>query len=334
MTDPRFYDALGPVRASELARLCGGEPAGEDAAVERVAPYDADDLAGAVVYVDAKAGFEALAGKSPAAIIAPPALADAAREASCSAILADDPKVAFAKVTNRLHRERPSEFGDGVHPGAEIDDGAVLHAGAKVADGAEIGADVEIGPGAVIGRGVKIGRGSKIGANATLYCAILGENCTLLSGARLGEAGFGFAPTPEGLMRIPQIGRVVLDDWVEVGANACIDRGALGDTTIGYGTKIDNLVQVGHNCRIGRFCILAGLSGVSGSVVLEDGVMLGGQAGVADHITLHAGARLAAGAGLMHDIPAGETWGGVPARTAKSWMRETVALSRLAKRRR
>jgi UDP-3-O-[3-hydroxymyristoyl] glucosamine N-acyltransferase len=159
---------------------------------------------------------------------------------------------------------------------------------------------------------------------------LLGDHVTLLAGARIGETGFGVMPGPQGLEDAPHFGRVILQDRVTVGANACIDRGVFADTIIGERTKIDNLCQIAHNVVLGRSVIVAAFGGISGSVKVGDGSMLGGRVGIADHVTVGEGVSLAASAGLFRDVAPGETWGGTPAKPIRQWMREVAWLNKQA----
>jgi UDP-3-O-[3-hydroxymyristoyl] glucosamine N-acyltransferase len=159
----------------------------------------------------------------------------------------------------------------------------------------------------------------------------LGDRVILHAGASVGREGFGFVPHATGVARIPHAGRCILEHDVEVGANSCIDRGSVDDTIIGAGTKIDNLVQIAHNVRIGRGCFFASQSGIAGSARIGDGVQVGGQAGVGGHGTIGAKANLAGGAGVIGNVPAGETWSGYPARPHKEHLRASAAIARLAK---
>ena len=219
-----------------------------------------------------------------------------------------------------------------IHPSARLDEGVVLAPGVIIGPGVEIGARTRIGAGSVVGRGVAIGRNCEIGSHVSIGFSYLGDEVILQPGVIIGAPGFGFASGADGHVKTPQLGRVLLQDRVEVGANTTIDRGALGDTVIGEGTKIDNLVQIGHNTRMGRHCIVAGQAGLSGSVVLGDFVIVGGKVGIADHVTIGDRARLAGLSGVAHDLEAGKDYGGIPARPIRDWHRETVALAKLAKR--
>ena len=207
-----------------------------------------------------------------------------------------------------------------------IEPGAVIGQGARIGRGSRIGANTVIGP------GVHIGRDCDIGPGVSIRFALIGDRVKVYAGARLGEAGFGAAGGATGPVDVPQLGRVIVQDGVTVGANTCIDRGAFDDTVIGENTKIDNLVMIAHNCVIGRNCLIAGNTGLSGSVIVGDGVMFGGKAGVGDHIRIGKGARVAAGAGVLADIPEGETWSGYPAKPIRQFLRETVWVSKQAAR--
>ena len=245
---------------------------------------------------------------------------------------------AFASVARLFYPE--SEWPDWpvkglVDPTARIEADVLLGPGVVVGPHVVIGSGTRIGPNVVIGRGVAIGRNCNVGSNVSISCSYVGDDVIILPGAQIGQPGFGFASGTDGHTKIPQLGRVIIQDRVEIGAATTIDRGALGDTVVGEGTKIDNLVQIGHNTRIGRHCIIVAQSGISGSCELGDFVVLGGQAGVADHVKIGDGARLAARcAAVPGELPGGQDYGGVPARPMKQWARELVAISQLAKRRR
>ena len=262
--------------------------------------------------------------------------------ASCVALVSPDPYRAFAQAVAMLFpaAARPqSIFGmSGVAPGAYVHPEARLEQGVTVDPGAVIGAGAEIGRGSVIcaqaaiGPHVKIGRDSAIGAGATVTHALLGNRVIIHPGARIGQDGFGFAMGPRGHLKVPQVGRVIIQDDVEIGANTTIDRGANRDTVIGEGTKIDNLVQIAHNVTIGRHCVIVAHVGISGSTVLEDFVVLGGQAGVAGHLRIGMGAQIGAQSGVMNNLAPGGKYLGSPAKPARQMFREVAALTKLAQK--
>ncbi len=221
---------------------------------------------------------------------------------------------------------------EAVHPSARLGEGVVLAPGVVIGPGAEIGAGTHIGPNSVIARGVAVGRNCTIGSNVSISHAYIGDAVLILSGAQIGEPGFGFASSPGGHVKIPQLGRVILQDKVEIGACTTVDRGSLGDTVVGEGSKIDNLVQIGHNTRIGRHCVIVGHVGISGSCEIGDFVIAGGQVGIADHARIGDGARLAGRTGVIGELPGGRDYGGMPAKPIKEWARELAAVSMLAKR--
>ena len=327
MPDSRFFETLAPLSAGDAAKIAGARLVSGDANTEltHVAPLGGAGAC-AVVYCEKLKGMGALSGKTFGLCFAPEGAEETASSLAGAVALVKQPRLAFALLGARLHRSLKGHEEASVRPRG-------AHPSAFIAATAEIGEDTEIGPGAFIGPGVVIGAGARIGHNVTITHALIGPNVRILPGARIGQSGFGFVPGPEGLVKVPQLGRVTIGAGVEIGANTTIDRGALEDTIIGDGTKIDNLVQIGHNVRLGRNCVIAAQCGISGSCVIGDGVMMGGQVGLADHLTIGAGAMLAAGSGHMRDVPDGETWGGRPARPVKEWLRETAALAKMSKKR-
>ena len=310
----------------DLAERIGGEVSrGGDRTVSAVAPLA---VAGAadVAFLGDRRFMPALADSRAGCVVVPASAVDAA-PAKAAVIVSGEAQAAWARASLLLHR--PIALIQAANPEEAAEDetvvfepGVVLGAGARIGRGTRIGANTVIGP------GVQIGRDCVIGSNVTIGFALIGDRVRLLSGARIGEPGFGAAGSRTGPVDVPQLGRVILQDGVSIGANTCIDRGAYDDTVIGENTKIDNLCMVGHNCVIGRSCLMAAHTGLSGSVTVGDGVMFGGKAGVGDHLTIGEGARVAAGAGVLQDIPAGETWSGYPAKPLRQFLREAVWLAK------
>jgi len=228
-----------------------------------------------------------------------------------------EPYRSYAKIAQKFYAPRVDEVL--IHPGAVIDKTV------KIGKGTSVGAYT------VIGRDVVIGDNCRISPNVTLQSTKIGDNCIIHPGVRIGQDGFGFAMGQGEHLKVPQLGGVIIGNDVEIGANTCIDRGSGPDTVIGDGTKIDNLVQIGHNVEIGKFCVVVAQVGISGSTKLGDYVVLGGQAGISGHIKIGTGAKVAANAGVMKNIEPGMTVGGFPAIAIRDWHKTTLALEKLTK---
>ncbi|WP_122465498.1 UDP-3-O-(3-hydroxymyristoyl)glucosamine N-acyltransferase [Brevundimonas lutea] len=331
MPDARFFDSLPSLTVADLAARTGCEVVRDsEVLIAGVAPLGS---AGpdAVAFLGDRKHVAALADTGAGAVILHPDMAERAPQ-DAAVLTSREPQAAWARASLLLHRARELDSTSGVHPEARLEPDVMVAAGAVIGAGAEIGRGTRIGANTVIGPGVAIGRDCRIGANVTIGFALIGDRVTLMAGVRIGEPGFGATVSSQGPIDIPQLGRVILQDNVTVGANSCIDRGAYDDTVIGENTKIDNLVMVGHNCRIGRNNLMAANTGISGSVTSGDNVIFGGKAGIADHLAIGEGARVAAGAGVLQNIPAGETWSGYPARPLRQFLRETIWVSKQASR--
>ena len=341
MADPRFYDNRGPFT---LAQIC---------TATHIAPPNTADTAARILDIASLSD----AGPSHLAFFSGVGTASMAELTQCSAgfcfVSARPSKPlqipagmtaipcasvlhAFAVAVRLFYPESGLTVWSqqvSVAPSAKIDADVVLGPGVVIGPGAEIGEGTRIGPNSVIGRGVTIGRNCEIGSNCTISHAYLGDEVLIFPGVQIGQPGFGFASGASGHVKIPQIGRVIIQDRVEIGSCTTIDRGALGDTVIGEGTKVDNLVQVGHNTKLGRHDMIVSQVGISGSCELGDFVVLGGQVGLADHVKVGNGARFAARSGVPPgEFAGGQDYGGTPAKPAREWMREVFTLTNLAKK--
>lgn len=337
MTDSRFYRREGPFTLAHLAALGGGEladPATADRTITDVAPLyraGAEDIS----FLDNRKYVQAFEASGAGACVVHPDLADRA-PAGMGLILSPEPYRAYALIAHAFYPQSTTDAG--ISPQAVIDPTAVIGADVRIEAGAVIGARVEIGDrchicaGAVLRDGVTIGDDCYIGSNAVLSYTVVGNKVWIHAGAAIGQDGFGFAMGPKGHLKVPQLGRVVIHDDVEIGANTTIDRGAGPDTVIGEGCRIDNLVQIGHNVELGRGCVLVAQVGVSGSTRFADFVVAGGQAGITGHLKIGPGARIGAQSGVMRDVPAGQTVIGSPAVPAKEHWRQIGMLERLAKK--
>ncbi|MCF8365567.1 MAG: UDP-3-O-(3-hydroxymyristoyl)glucosamine N-acyltransferase [Bacteroidales bacterium] len=232
----------------------------------------------------------------------------------------------------------PPDFDTDIHPTAVIHPSASLGKNCKIGAGSYVGKSVVLGDGVLLYPNVTILDDTKVGNHTIFWPGVvvrerceIGSYCIFHNNASIGADGFGYRPSEDGrgLVKIPQIGNVVIGNGVEIGANSCVDRGKFSSTIVGDGCKIDNLVQIAHNCILGRACIMAGNSGLAGSVTLGDGVVIGGSASIKDHTTIHSGAVVGAGSGVMNDVPAGKTVLGYPARDAREMLRQWVAIRKL-----
>jgi len=341
MVDSRFFSSIGSVYLRDIASLTGasitmasGARGDENRPFTNVAPLDRAQEHD-ISFLDNVKYIDMFATSQAGACFIRPKYKERA-PAGMILLVTEDPYYAYALTTQHFYPEPKVEAG--ISPLASIAKTAVIGKGVRVDAGAVIGENVTIGDSSWIGANtvlapsVKIGSHTRIGALCTLSHTIVGNRVVIHRGVHIGQDGFGFAPSPKGILKVPQMGRVLIGNDVEIGSGTCIDRGAGPDTTIGDFTKIDNLVQIGHNVQIGKYVIIVAQCGISGSTQIDDGVQIGGQVGVAGHLKIGAGAKLAARSGLMHDVPAGETYGGAPAIPAKEWRRQMVAIGKLGKK--
>ena len=332
--DRRFYDRCGPFSVAKIAASVGGNTIGGERQISGLASLHAA-CATDVSFISGRRYLSALSGARAGAVIVGASLAHAVPPA-VDAIICADPDSAWA-VTSALFY--PPQFATpGVHATACVAGDAFVHATAEVGafacieSGADIGPKCRIGAYSYIGHGVQLGSDCCLGAHVSINYAILGKRVRLFSGVRIGQEGFGFSATKDGFVSAPQLGRVILCDGVEVGANSTIDRGSVADTIIGAGSRIDNLVQIGHNVKIGRCCVIVAQVGIAGSTVLEDFVQIGGQAALASHLHIGTGVQIGAQAGLIADAPAHAVLLGSPAQRRQEFFRQIVTLKRITRK--
>ena len=338
MVDTRFHSSSGPLALGAVFAALGREALLDDPRAPSILIDGADELplAGAThVALAAQADYvPALLETKAGVVIVHPKFRDQV-PSTAVAIVDERPHDLFADLLDKLYPSGTRGMAKALFEAAgvapHIEEGVRLGANVVLGAGVEIGRNTVIGPNTVIGRGVTIGRNAVIGPNVSIECAYLGNNVVIHAGARIGTEGFGWLGLARTNRKIPQLGRVIIQDSVEIGANTTVDRGALGDTVIGEGTKIDNLVQIGHNCRIGRYCLIAAHCGLSGSTVLEDSVLLGGGASTAGHLTIGRGTVVMGWGGVTKDIAPGSRVGGFPAQDTRKWWQELATLRRLSK---
>ncbi|MEM7302495.1 MAG: UDP-3-O-(3-hydroxymyristoyl)glucosamine N-acyltransferase [Pseudomonadota bacterium] len=337
-----FFKSPAPLSLSEIASEASFEvPEGKESeTISLVGPIEAATK-GFLTFLDNTQYLPALAETKAKAVICKAQFASKVPQ-GVICLVSKDPYRSFAAAMAMLFpqamRPLPVLSEDGVSsraiidPGAAVEDGAHIEAGAVIGAGAQIGSGAHIAPGAVIGANVSIGRRTSIASNATILHAHVGDDVIIHAGARIGSDGYGFAMGPGGHLKVPQIGRVIVQDKVEIGAGTCIDRGANRDTVIGEGTKIDDQVMIGHNVEVGRHCILVAQVGIAGSAKLGDFVALGGKVAVVGHVTIGPGAQIAGGSGVGENVPPGAVWGGTPARPVQHWLEEMAAIRKAARR--
>jgi UDP-3-O-[3-hydroxymyristoyl] glucosamine N-acyltransferase len=338
MEHPGFFERAGPFTLSEIAKVTGAKlPAGADPQMRLsdVRPLS-DAGPGHLTFVDNRKYLVQLPDCRAGACLIAPNFVDRL------------PPGVLPLVTSAVYRGFAQAlqifYADAMQPKvaraggeAAVDPTARLEAGAEIEPGAIVGTEAHIGrgtrvaAGAVVGYRSMVGRDCYIGPGATVTHALLGNRVVIHAGTRIGQDGFGFAMGARGHLKVPQIGRVIIQDDVEIGANSCIDRGALMDTVIGEGTKIDNLVQIGHNAILGRNCVIVGQTGIAGSARLEDFVVMGGQSGVVGHVTIGQGSQIAGGSHVTDNTKPGARLVGTPARPIREWMRENLTVQRLSR---
>jgi len=334
MADPRFFHRAGPFSLQALAAISDArlaDPASGGSVIDDVAPLETAGPRDVTFFANVKYADAFAVSRAGAAFVSS-RMASRAPD-GMALLIAGDPYKAFALAAQAFYPPPPIVAGRPpsavIDPSASVPDDCEIGANAVIEAGARLGKRCQIGPNTTIGANVEIGDDCRIAANVTVSHCLMGDRVVLHPGVRIGQPGFGFAPDREVPVKVPQLGRVIIGDDVDIGANTTIDRGSGHDTEIGQGTMIDNLVQIGHSVTVGRGCILVSQVGVSGSTKFGDHVAVGGQAGFVGHVKIGDGARIGAQAGVIRDVPPGTTIGGYPAVPMRQWLRQVAMLDRL-----
>jgi UDP-3-O-[3-hydroxymyristoyl] glucosamine N-acyltransferase len=338
MSDPRFFPTAGPFDLAYLAIVGEADVAVANVGQERmfrdVAPLERAGLED-VSFLDNRRYLDAFSASSAGACFIRGEAVPSAPD-GMALLVSPNPYLSYARAARAFHPAMP--LVPAISPAATVDETAVLGPGCQVDAGAVVGAGVEMGArchiaaNAVLCANVRLGDDCVVEACASLSHCLVGARVLIHMGARIGQDGFGFATGPTGHVKVPQLGRVVIEDDVEIGANTTIDRGAGPDTVIGAGTQIDNLVQIAHNVVLGKGCVVVAQVGISGSTKVGDYVIIGGQAGLTGHIVVGNKARIGGQSGVMRDVGEGDTVGGSPARKMQDWLRQVAWLDRMTRK--
>lgn len=337
MVDTNFYINKGPFTLQQVAEICEAELQAADKALAEVKDINTMLKAGAdeiCFFYDKKAKEQAAEIKAAACVTTTELAAFVPQ--GVAVLIAANPKIAFLKLNIAMYAEDLPKANIAstarIHPSAIIGENAFIGEHVVIGRNVKIGSNCLIEAGVVIGDGCQLGDNCRIGANASVAYTLMGNDCYIYTGARIGQDGFGFQMIAGQHKRIPQLGRVIIGNDVEIGANSCVDRGALDDTVIGDGCRVDNLVQIAHNDKLGRGCVIVAQTGIAGSCTFGDYVVCGGQTGFADHLTIGNGAQIGAQSGLLRDVEPGAVMMGYPAMPIKDFMRQVSYLQKLSKK--
>ncbi|MDA0782003.1 MAG: UDP-3-O-(3-hydroxymyristoyl)glucosamine N-acyltransferase [Rickettsiales bacterium] len=335
MPDLEFFDSIESLSLEEIAKIAGAKIYRSEDSKKKfagVAPIDAAKSDEVTFLSNKKYGNDLMSSKAGACIMSAETIEKAPKEMDI--LVSDNPYAAYAKVATKFYPINNNNNNDisenaYISESAKVGQKCRIEAGAYVGNNVTIGSGCYIASGAYIGDSVKIGNDCIIRHGVTVSHTIIGNNVILHPGVKVGQDGFGFATDKGVHIKVPQLGRVIIEDDVEIGANSCVDRGAGPDTVIGRNTKIDNLVQIGHNVKIGKGCIIVSHVGISGSTKIGDYTVIGGQVGVAGHLKIGSMVTIAAQSGVMHNIEDGMKIGGSPAINIKDYHRQTIAIKKL-----